>query len=332
MKGALAEYSMFCTKKDSRTLITTHGGGADSKYKFNLETKFTAEGMTINGDYNGIPYRSTWARKIPEINGSFLLEDNKSLVDFFVDQGADRGSTETMLSYDMFRMQEKDGKFITEEFFGKTCVRHTYSLGEEFSMANPFSTGDEVGLMTSDFPGSFRLVARNMSTGLVTTWDWVVDSSGMTGTGKAGNHSCTFTYKRIPDIQGKYKLVAQQGVESQMTALGMSKEERAKMAPIYLPVYNEIKPMGEGIWKYIAEGDYPEVEFNFDKEYSYTWMGEKFDEVATYTPNMTGIIMVSKVGDKTCISEMTPTKNFLVLRTEFVDLANSAITAIYIRL
>merc|ERR1712126_138070 len=121
-------------------------------------------------------------------------------------------------------------------------------------------------------------------------------STGMTGIGKAGNYSCTFSYKRIPDIQGKYKLVAQQGVDSQMTALGMSQEEKAKMAPIYLPVYNEIKPMGEGIWKYIAEGDYPEVEFNFEKEYTYTWMGETFNEVATYTPNMRGLIMVSKVG------------------------------------
>lgn len=331
MKGVM-EISMFCTKKDSRTLVTTHGGGKDSKYKFNLETKFTAEGITIIGDYNGIPYRSTWTREIPEIQGTFLLEDNKSLVDFFVNQGGDRARTEASLSYVTFRMTEQDGRIVSEEWFGSECVTQTYSLGEEFPMVNSFSSGEEVGVVTSDFPGSYRLVGRNMGSGVVTTWDWVVGRDAITGTGRADNHTATFTYKRVPDIQGKYKLVAQQGVEAQLTALGLSKEEKAKIAPIYLPVYSEIKQMGDGVWKYIAEGDYPEVEFNFHEEYSYTWLGDTYTEVASYTPNMRGIMMVSRKGDKTAVSEMTYTKNFMVLTIEFLDLPNSAITAIYIRL
>merc|ERR1719430_52532 len=308
--------SLTLVKKDSRSISTSLSFGPGLNNKMDFESVFSKDGMTGTGNGNGVPYSTFYARVEPEISGSFLLEDKKSLVDFFVAQGEDKDSIEAILTWSAFRQTEKEGRIFMEEILGNKIISYNHSLGEEFEMKIP-NYGTQVGVMTSDFPGSYTLVTRK--SGVVATWNWIVDDSGMTGTVKSGKNDGSFFYKRITDIWGKWKLVSPQA--------GLEDPD----ITVWHPKHCELKPLGGGRWIFTAEGDYPDIDFTMDEEYSYKWNGENITEVSTLTPDMKGFVTISKSGGKTTITEATVTKNFMILKTGIENLPNSTSTFIYIR-
>ena len=75
----------------------------------------------------------------------YLLEDNKSLVDFFVAAfGKERGEMETALAWCGWRWSEQGDRITHEEFFGNGTVKKTFRLGEEVDTTSQFSEGTEV--------------------------------------------------------------------------------------------------------------------------------------------------------------------------------------------
>merc|ERR1711874_401748 len=87
-------------KKNSRTLVAEIATGPGKETKSRFETTFTAEGFTQTGDCNGVECTSFWARQAPEVCGMFVLEDNKSLIEFLVAQGdTDRATLEEALGW-----------------------------------------------------------------------------------------------------------------------------------------------------------------------------------------------------------------------------------------
>ena len=49
------------------------------------------------------------------------------------------------------------------------------------------------------------------------------------------------------------------------------------------------------------------------QEFRNTWHGEEYTEVATYKPDMTGWIFVSRMGGRVMETTMTVTKNFKIM-------------------
>merc|ERR1712037_519380 len=67
---------------------------------------------------------------------------------------------------------------------------------------------------------------------------------------KKNGRTFTFSYKRIPDIVGKWRMVTKHGVEAQLEALGMSGPEKAKAAANFIPTSVEGKALCGGRWKW----------------------------------------------------------------------------------
>jgi hypothetical protein len=88
---------------------------------------------------------------------------------------------------------------------------------------------------------------------------------------------------------------------------------------------------GRWRWESTPKEIHTDIEFAMNEEYSYSWAGETFTEIATYKPDMTGMLLVSKSGGKVIKSDMTFTKNFLITVWEIEGLANSRATVIFTR-
>ena len=75
----------------------------------------------------------------------YLLEDNKSLVDFMVAAfGKERGEMETALAWCGWRWSKQGDRITHEEIFGNGTVKKTFRLGEEVDTTSQFSEGTEV--------------------------------------------------------------------------------------------------------------------------------------------------------------------------------------------
>jgi len=149
----------------------------------------------------------------------------------------------------------------------------------------------------------------------------MVTAKGMMGSITDGINSADFSYKRVPDIVGKWRLVTKQGVEAQLEALGVTGPDKAT------------KALTGGRWRWEST---PKIHSDFDfamnEEYSYTWAGETYMEIATYKPDMTGMLLATRGPHGHVIkSDMTFTKNFLVNVFEIEGLANSRATVIFTR-
>merc|ERR1712107_375254 len=191
-------------------------------------------------------------------------------------------------------------------------INRTFRLGEEFDNTNDFFEGPEMAVVTSDFPGGFTMVSKPAKGPAITT-KWTVTAKGMMGSITDGINSADFSYKRVPDIVGKWRLVTKQGVEAQLEAEG--------------------KAVTGGRWRWEST---PKIHSDFDfamnEEYSYTWAGETYKEIATYKPDMTGMLLATRGPHGHVIkSDMTFTKNFLVNVFEIEGLANSRSTVIFTR-
>jgi len=318
------------TKKDGRTVTFEFLAGGK---KTTSTSTFSPEGLTVKGRNDaGVEHTEVFARQEPEMCGMFLLEDSKSIVDMLVSQGKDRATMEAELSWCGWRISEKGGMIHHQEIFRAGGITRTFRLGEEFDNTNDFYEGPEVAVVTSDFPGSFTMVSRPAK-GPALTFNWMVSAKGMVGSCTDGINTATFSYKRIPDIVGKWRMVTKQGVEAQLEALGMTGAEKAKAAANFIPTSVEGKALCGGRWRWESTPKeiHTDIEFAMNEEYSYTWAGETFTEIATYKPDMSGMLLVSKSSGKVVKSDMTVTKNFLITVFEIEGLANSRATVIFTR-
>jgi len=317
------------TKKSGRTFCFEFVAGGK---KSTSTATFSPEGLTTKGSNDaGIEYVEVFARQEPEMCGMFLLEDSKSIVDMLVAQGKDRAAMEKELSWCGWRISEEGGMIHHQEIFRAGGMTRTFRLGEEFDNTNDFYEGPEVAVVTSDFPGSFTMVCRPAK-GPAVTFNWMVNAKGMVGSCTDGTNTATFSYKRIPDIVGKWRMVTKHGVEAQLEALGVTGPEKDKMAANFIPTSVEGKAVTGGKWRWESTPKiHSDIEFAMNEEYSYTWAGEHFTEIATYKPDMSGMLLISKSGGKVVKSDMTITKNFMINTFEIDGVCNSKATVIFTR-
>merc|ERR1719237_4770 len=318
------------TKKNGRTFSCEFDTGA---HQSSCTVTFSPEGFTTKGKTSGMDYTVVFERQESEMCGMFLLEDNKSLVEMLVGMGKPRAATEEALAWLAVRISEKGGLFHHQEFFSVGGMVRTFRLGEEFANVNEeFFEEPEVGIVTSDFPGSFTQVSKPPR-GPAKTTNWRMTRKGMESTSTDGTNSCKMSFKRIPDIMGTWKLVVMKGVEAQLEAIGVSGPEKAKMAANYVPTTVEVNALSGGRWSWVGEPKeiHTDIEFAMNEEYSYSWTGQTVTEIASYKPDMSGLLLVGRVGDRVVKTDITVTKNFLVMETEYEDVAGSQAVCIFTR-
>merc|ERR1712110_701648 len=97
------------------------------------------------------------------------------------------------------------------------------------------------------------------------------NAKGMVGSCTDGTNTATFSYKRIPDIVGKWRMVTKHGVEAQLEALGVTGPEKDKMAANFIPTSVEGKAVTGGRWRWESTPKiHSDIEFAMNEEYSYT--------------------------------------------------------------
>ena len=192
-------------------------------------------------------------KQVPQICGMFLLDDNKELVDFLVTAlGKDRAEMEAAMEWVGWRVSQKGDKINHDEIFSVGGMSRTFALGEEFDSSNDL-TGEEVspipplpgGRCDERLPGELHSgdearqgppghqqvdggrqgAARHVLRRAALLLLLLLQDPGHHG----GRRVAT------PPVQGKWRLVAVQGLEAQMAAVGMSKAEADKLKDVYIP-------------------------------------------------------------------------------------------------
>jgi len=299
------------TKKNGRTFSCDFDTGA---HQSSCTVTFSPEGFVTRGKSGDVEYTVVFERQDPEMCGMFLLEDNKSLVEMLVGMGKPRDATEQALSWLALRISEKGGLFHHQEFFSVGGMVRTFRLGEEFANVNEeFFEEPEVGIVTSDFPGSFTQVSKPPR-GPAKTTSWMMTRKGMVSTSTDGTNSCKMSFKRIPDIMGTWKMVVKKGVEAQLEAIGVSGSEKDKMAANYVTSV-EVNALSGGRWSWVGQpkGIHTDIEFAMNEEYSYCWGDQTIREIASYKPDMSGLLLVGRAGERVIKTDVNVTKNFLVM-------------------
>jgi len=70
----------------------------------------------------------------------------------------------------------------------------------------------------------------------------------------------------------------------------MTGVEKEKAAANFIPTSVEGKAVSGGRWRWESTPKeiHTDIEFAMNEEYSYSWAGETFTEIATYKPDMSG--------------------------------------------
>jgi hypothetical protein len=249
--------STVMTKTDANTLteVWTKADGVGS-HSFVL--KFNNFGVVVRTSTSsgGLVATSVYERvKVPSFCGFYLLESHENVGTLMNHLTSDEVAE--MLANCAIRVtRTADGVYTSTDYFGTGAEKKmTFRLNEqtELGALDDFQMKDAVLLVTQTGPTSLSFVVKDRATGRVQTWIGEVTEDTFTWTIEAAPGVVTrFTYRRVGDIMGSWKLAVYGDPTAYFDALGVPaavqeamKAERPTGRFAYL---------GKGLWEYSSDG------------------------------------------------------------------------------
>jgi hypothetical protein len=99
---------------------------------------------------------------------------------------------------------------------------------------------------TKTAPGCFTTVCKSQKDGKLSEWSMKFTESGMSVHIKMGGLEATECYKRVPDIEGTWRMVAQSGMENYLACLGVTGTQAAEMITMSSSEYFTLERMAGG--------------------------------------------------------------------------------------
>ena len=88
---------------------------------------------------------------------------------------------------------------------------------------------DEKRVTTKTGPGCFTTVSRSKKDGKTWEMNWVFNDFGICISSKMAATEASEVYKRVPDIEGTWRMVTQCGMENFLDALGVTGAQKEDM-------------------------------------------------------------------------------------------------------
>jgi len=216
-----------------------------------------------------------------------------------------------MMTYCSWRITEKNGVYTSEEWLGNgEIMTSKFELGKEFTVNSSERGEFATGVATKNGIGSYLMIYKDNSNGVVSEAQIKVDEYGIVGTWSipTTGESSKFKYKRVGDCTGTWKQVSKSDeYDNLIQKFGFSKLEVMQIQEAFHSY--TCKQVGLGAWT-LGDTTGQGTNFKFGEEYIYEFAGKRSINVATHTRD--GWMNACMMGGKVLVSKVKVGKNFSV--------------------
>merc|ERR1712156_323062 len=190
-------------------------------------------GLTICGTLQGsaLSFREEFRKVSPKISGFYKLESEKGMNDIMklLLPQMDIADFEKMKGDIALRVGDKeDGLFLEEQWAGKKKA-YTMKFDEEYDYTEPSFNVDEKRITTKVGPGCFKTISKSKKDGKSYEWTVSFNDNGFSNCVKAGGLEATECYRRLPDIDGTWRMAAVTGMENYLAACGVTGDQAKQL-------------------------------------------------------------------------------------------------------
>merc|ERR1712141_44348 len=183
-----------------------------------------------------------------DMTGFWVLESHEN-GDKMIAEDANISSAAAaeLCSHLAMRVTEKNGYYTMTDWMGNGASKTmTFKIGEEFEIKDTDLGLNGTEIVTKNGPGCYSMVYKD-STGKTSAWEAkVTEGHCVWKVPKPLNTTCaTFTYRRMADITGTWKLVAVHNIEAAYKQRGVP-EAQVKTIAAERPTHS-VKYVGKGI-------------------------------------------------------------------------------------
>jgi len=182
-------------------------------------------GMTVCGNIEGtaLSFSQVYKRESPNVSGFYVFDSEKGLADVMkvIVPGMDSVELERMKPDFAFGITEHSEGLKIDERIGHMKKVMSIKFDEEYDYTESTWKVDEKRVTTKIGPGCYRTVCRSKKGGNM--WEFTLNFNdlGFSVDVKAGGVEATEFYKRVPYIDGTWRMVTQCGMENYLGALGV---------------------------------------------------------------------------------------------------------------
>jgi len=223
-------YTMTVTQKSENVWVNRSEMGGKVMI---TETVSHNYGMSLRGTIEGtaLSFSEEYKRVSPQVTGFYVYESEKNLreiVKLWAPE-VDWVDFEKMKPNMAFRVVEKGDVLCVEERFSENIKTYSVKLDEEYNYSEPAWKIDDKRVTTKTAPGCFTTVCKANKDGKVSEYSMKFSDTGVDFVSKMGGVEATEYYKRVPDVEGTWRMVAQIGMENYLACLGITGSQAADM-------------------------------------------------------------------------------------------------------
>eukprot|EP00088_Acartia_fossae_P067360 TRINITY_DN8408_c0_g1_i5.p1 TRINITY_DN8408_c0_g1~~TRINITY_DN8408_c0_g1_i5.p1 ORF type:complete len:411 (+),score=159.90 TRINITY_DN8408_c0_g1_i5:59-1291(+) len=311
--------------------VATYGDGA----VYTFTTTFSTQGYTVKTTgANGYIGTAYFERCDPCLAGFYVMESHENLDKMVMeDAGVSASVAAELLSHVAIRITENNGNWTMTDYMADVAPRTiNFRLGEESEYEDEVFKMKGTQLVCKTGPATYSNIYKDAKTGKSSVWEATLTDDLMVFkcTKPLNTQSGTVTYRRLADIFGTWKVVANANIEGHMKAMGLPDSMITTVVnerPVSTTEY-----LGKGKIKTTADtalfkGD---LIWRSGEEFDWETAGFKINEIVTHT--RAGFVGATKTGKFNTSFKATVGKTFMVIESTIDGMPNSKSTQISVRL
>jgi len=190
------------------------------------ESVATSYGMTVKANIDGTALSCTqvYKRVQPNVSGFYVFDSEKGLANVMkvIVPGMDPAEFDKMKPNLAFGITEQPGGLKIDERIGYNKKIMSIKFDESYDYYDEAWKRDEKRVTTKLRPGCYKTVCKFKKGGNIWEFTHNFNDLGFSVDVKAGGLEGTEFYKRIPDIEGTWRMVSHYGMENYLSAFGVS--------------------------------------------------------------------------------------------------------------
>jgi len=293
-------------------------------------------GMSVRGTVEGTAcaFKEEFKKVSPKISGYYVFESENGMekvVKLLSPQMTGAEWDKFKHTMEVRVVDKGDGMCVDERYGGKKKV-YSVKYDEEFDFCDADWKVDDKRVVTKISPGSYLTVCKAKKDGKVTEYTTSFTDCGVEFHMKIGALEGVQYYKRVTDIEGTWKGVAQCGIDGYLDCLGITGSQKAEMiADMANEVFTEER-IGGGKLRNVNNSKFMPNELVIKLDESYTMDMPGFGSIECVTTELgETFITVMKFNGKTIAMNQKISGDFMVVETCVDGNPASRFKAIYTR-
>jgi len=217
-------------------------------------------GMTIRATIEGtaLSFTEVFRRVSPTVTGFYVFDSEKGLASLIkiIMPKMDFADFEALKPNLAFRIVEQPGGLSIDERLGHAKKIMSIKFDEEYDYSEPSWNVDDKRVTTKVAPGCYKTVCKSKKDGTIWEFTMSYNDLGFSVSVKAGGLEASEFYKRVPDMEGTWRVVTQCGMENYLSALGVTGSKATEMITSTASDQFTIERQSEGKIKVVSNSKY----------------------------------------------------------------------------